>query len=190
MSNAPAASAASNAPFASAGAESSSPAPDSAAECKNRVLVSMQDGVASPRWLSRVEPFVQRVLSALGIAGEELSVLFCTDAFIQSLNSQYRGIDSPTDVLSFESGDAYEDDDGSRWLCAGDIIISLETLPKNAAAFGASENEELQRLLIHGTLHVNGYDHGDAHLEPGVEPTDEMLILQETLLKRLSCDIL
>lgn len=160
------------------------------AAAANRVLVSCDEAIAEPSWLSLIEPFMQKVLAALGYAGEELSVLFCGDALMQELNSQYRNIDAPTDVLSFESGDEYEDDDGSRWLCVGDIIISLETLPKNAAYFGVSENEELKRLLIHGALHVNGYDHGDAHVEPGVEPTDEMLKLQETVLRSLTDKIL
>ena len=49
-----------------------------------------------------------------------------------------------------------------------------------------SENEELKRLLIHGVLHLNGYDHGEAHIEKGVEPTDEMLLLQEKILAEFS----
>ena len=58
-----------------------------------------------------------------------------------------------------------------------EITIPLPTL---------SQNEELKRLLIHGTLHLNGYDHGEAHIEPGVEPDDEMLKLQETVLSGFS----
>ena len=162
----------------------------SASERANRVLVSVDDGMEAPAWLARVEPFMQKVLSALGISGEELSVLFCLDALIWDLNHQWRGIDAPTDVLSFESSGEYEDDNGKRWRLAGDVIISLETLPKNAAYFGVSENEELKRLLIHGALHLNGYDHGDAHLEPGVAPSDEMLSLQESLLQKLPDTIL
>ena len=103
---------------------------------------------------------------------------------IQQLNSQYRNIDSPTDILSFENGSKYTDDEG-EWLQAGDIAISLDTLPKNAEYFGVSENEELKRLLIHGVLHLNGYDHGEEHIEPDKEPTDEMLVLQEKILHEL-----
>ena len=155
----------------------------------NRVLVSVEDGMEEPRWLSRVEPFLQRVLTALGIADEELSVLFCTDEFMRTLNRQYRQVDAPTDVLSFEDGGEYEGEDGERLRSAGDIIISLETLPRNAARFGVSTDEELRRLLIHGALHLNGYDHGEAHLEPGVAPDDDMLRVQEALLRDLPCAI-
>lgn len=152
----------------------------------NRVLVSVQEEMENPSWLESIEPYMQKVLSALNFDGEEISVLFCNDAFIQELNKEYRNIDAPTDVLSFESGDEYTDEDGKVWLSMGDIIISVETVPKNAAYFGVSQNEELKRLLIHGTLHLNGYDHGEAHIEPGVEPDDEMLKLQETVLSGFS----
>ena len=157
---------------------------------KNRILVSFDEGIAGPLWLSRIEPFMRSVLDTLHFENEELSVLFCSDALMQSLNKQYRSIDAPTDVLSFENGDEYTDDDGNTWLCAGDIIISVDTLPVNAAYFGVSENEELKRLLIHGTLHLNGYDHGEAHVEAGKEPEDDMLKLQENVLRTFSDVIL
>ena len=97
------------------------------------------------------------------------------------MNKNYREIDSATDILSFENGESYTDEEG-EWLSAGDIAISLDTLPKNADYFKVSKNEELKRLLIHGVLHLNGYDHGEAHIEPGSVPTDEMLVLQEKTL--------
>jgi len=156
----------------------------------NSILVSVQEELDSPAWIDRIEPYMQRVLEALHFDGEEISVLFCNDAFIQELNKQYRDIDAPTDVLSFENGDEYTDEDGNSWRSMGDIIISLETVPKNAEYFGVSQNEELKRLLIHGTLHLNGYDHGEAHIEPGVEPEDEMLKLQESVLRGFSEEII
>ena len=121
----------------------------------NRVLVSVQEDLDSPIWLDNVEPFVQKVLKAFAFDGEEISILFCNDDYIQELNSNYRGIDSPTDVLSFENDEEYEDEEG-KWLCAGDIAISLDTLPVNAAYFEQTENDEIKRLLVHGILHLNG----------------------------------
>ena len=155
----------------------------------NRVFVSVQEKMDEPVWLCKVEPFVQKALKRIGYDGEELSLLFCDDALIQELNKNYRQIDSATDVLSFENGDEYEDEEGT-WFCAGDIIISVETLPKNAAYFEVDENSELKRLLVHGLLHLNGMDHGDEHIEKGVATEGEMLVLQEQILEELKDEIL
>ncbi len=152
----------------------------------NRFFVSMEDGLKEPSWIGNVEPYMSLVTQEIGYDDEEVSIAFCTDAFIQKLNKQYRDIDSATDVLSFEDGEEYTDEDGVKWFSAGDIIISLETLPKNAEYFGVSENDELKRLLLHGLLHLNGYDHGEEHVEPNVEPTNEMLSLQEKTLKKFA----
>lgn len=151
----------------------------------NRILISLGEDVTEPVWFNKVEPFIQTVLQKLSYDNEEISVLFCSDEFIKELNSQYRNIDSATDVLSFENGEEYEDEEG-LWKNVGDIAISLETLPKNAEYFEVDTNTELKRLIIHGILHLNGMDHGEEHIEKGVVPTDEMLILQENLLADLS----
>lgn len=151
----------------------------------NRILISLGEDVTEPVWFNKVEPFIQTVLQKLNYDNEEISVLFCSDEFIKELNSQYRNIDSATDVLSFENGEEYEDEEG-LWKNVGDIAISLETLPKNAEYFEVDTNTELKRLIIHGILHLNGMDHGEEHIEKGVVPTDEMLVLQENLLSDLS----
>ena len=153
----------------------------------NRILISVQEDISVPEWFSeeKIKNYVEKVLEELKFDGEEISILFCDDAEIQNLNKSYRNIDSPTDILSFENGSEYENDEG-KWLEAGDIAISFETRPKNAEYFKVSENEELKRLLIHGCLHLNGYDHGEEHIESGVEPKDEMLCIQENALKKFS----
>ena len=150
----------------------------------NRVLISVQEELEPPSWLDNVEPFVNLVMEKFGFDGEEISILFCNDKYMRELNNNFRGIDSPTDVLSFENGDEYEDEEG-KWKCAGDIAISLDTLPVNAAYFEQTENDEIKRLLVHGILHLNGYDHEPEHIEKGVEPVCEMLVKQENLLKEL-----
>ena len=158
---------------------------------KNRILVSVQEGLEkneSNAWVfdlvesGKIEDFEEKVLEKFGYDGEEVSILFCDDEFIREFNKRDRGIDSATDILEYENGEEYEDEEGD-WYIAGDMLISFETLPKNAEYFGVGQNEELKRLLVHGTLHLNGYDHGDAHVEPGVEVTDEMLRMQEDALK-------
>ncbi len=154
----------------------------------NRVLVSMEDGLDEVPYLEKAEAFMLKALEAAGYDGEEISVMFCSDNCIQELNRTYRNIDEPTDVLSFENGEKFTDEDGTEWLEAGDIAISLETLPKNAAYFDVDEDEELKRLLVHGMLHLNGYDHGEEHVEKGVEPVCEMLKKQKEILQALQAE--
>ena len=155
----------------------------------NRVLISMQEGLSEPAWFGKIEPFVNLALQKIGYDNEELSILFCNDEFIQELNKNYRNIDAPTDVLSFENGEEYEDEEG-KWLCAGDIVISLDMLPVNASYFEVDQNAELKRLLVHGLLHLNGYDHGEEHIEKGKAPECEMLKIQEDLLIKLKDEII
>lgn len=151
---------------------------------KNRVFVNMQENLEEPQWLGNVECFAQKVLEMLEFSHQEISILFCNDEYMQQLNKNYRGIDSSTDVLSFENDMEYEDEYG-KWKCVGDIVISLETLPINSDYFDENNNDELKRLLVHGILHLNGMDHGDEHIEKGVMPVCEMLQRQEKILELL-----
>ncbi len=83
--------------------------------------------------------------------------MLCDDAFIHPLNQQYRGIDKPTDVLSFAMGEGEEVFEQDPTL--GDVIISVETAQRQADARGHSLEQELRVLLVHGILHLLGYDH-------------------------------
>lgn len=150
----------------------------------NRIEISVQEEIVEPKWCLNVESFLQKVMNELNFDNEEISLFFCNDDYIKELNKNYRNIDSSTDVLSFENGEKYTDEQG-EWFCAGDIVISLETLPVNAQYFDENSDSELKRLLVHGILHLNGFDHGEEHLENGKEPQCEMLVLQEKILKKL-----
>ena len=150
----------------------------------NRILISMYDEMQAPAWFDNVEAFVQTAMQALKLDGEEISILLCNDEYIRELNKAYRQIDSATDVLSFENDEEYEDEEG-KWKCVGDIAISLDTLPVNADYFEVDADSELKRLLVHGILHLNGYDHGEEHIEKGSQPECEMLQLQEKTLAEL-----
>jgi len=142
----------------------------------NRIIVDSDEGIAKPSWIAFVEPFISKVLTRLDIDNWELSVLFCADPFIADLNKKYRNIDGPTDVLSFEQGDEYIDDEDVTWFNAGDIVISLDALKRNAENFSVTMNDELKRLLVHGVLHLDGMDHENN------DPSQEMLQFQEHLL--------
>ena len=155
----------------------------------NRIYVSVQEGLEEPEWLDKVEAFISLAARELAYDQEEISVLFCNDQYIKELNSAYRNIDAPTDVLSFENDEEYKDEEG-KWKCVGDIAISLETLPVNAEYFNEDTNTELKRLLLHGLLHLNGMDHGEEHIEKGVAPECQMLVLQENILEKLKDEII
>lgn len=110
----------------------------------------------------------------------ELTVVIDSDAKLQELNLQFLGIDAPTDVLSFPA-DEMDPDSQQHYL--GDIIISLPRAREQALAAGETLEDELQLLVVHGTLHLLGYDHG--------EPEDkiEMWKAQRSLLDSLGCRI-
>ena len=137
----------------------------------NRILFNAQ-GAALPSWTKAAGGFIKSVLETLDQHNWELSVLFCDNLYIKSLNAQYRDKDEPTDVLSFPLG---ETSPGGRFL-AGDIVISLDALEENTRFFKVSAGEELRRLLVHGILHLSGYEHTTN------SPDEPMLQLQEKIL--------
>ena len=151
----------------------------------DRIAVSVSENLAFPSWFENVAPFTQKALDTLGFSGEEISILLCDDVYMSFLNKTYRGIEGATDVLSFENGTSYIDEEGRERKCAGDIAISLDTLSKNAAAFETDVDSEFKRLIVHGLLHLNGYDHGEEHIEAGKVPQCDMLVIQEQTLAKL-----
>ena len=86
----------------------------------------------------------------------EFTVRFSDDAEVQDLNNRFRGKDKPTNVLSFPNEDNVGDE-----VYLGDIIISCDTLEKEALEQNKSVEQHLQHLLIHGILHICGFDHID-----------------------------
>ena len=111
---------------------------------------------------SLVEGAAQAVLSAEGVPQEvALSVVVTDDAEIQALNRQFRQIDAPTDVLSFG-----EEAGATGFVAApdeppylGDVVVSLTRAQAQAAERGHGVEEELALLIVHGVLHLLGYDH-------------------------------
>lgn len=85
----------------------------------------------------------------------EVSIVFTTDSDIQALNKNYRAKDKPTDVLSFSLLEGAPIPTQSL----GDVVISLDTAERQAKVLGVPLDDELLRLLIHGLLHLIGYDH-------------------------------
>lgn len=88
----------------------------------------------------------------------EFSVIIVDNEKIHEINKQYRGIDRPTDVISFALEDS-EDISLENYRILGDIYISIDKVKEQAKEFGHSEKRELAFLTIHGFLHLLGYDH-------------------------------
>ncbi len=99
----------------------------------------------------------QRLLRELDCAGAELSVALVDDAAIAELNETWRGRTGATDVLSFSQLEGEHAD--RRGDLLGDVVIALETADRQARARRRSLDDEIARLLIHGTLHLLGHDH-------------------------------
>lgn len=112
----------------------------------------------------------------------DFSVTFVSDDEIKNLNREYRNIDSPTDILTFRLADGEDDFPSPEGEDEemGDIFISLESMKRNASEFGVGENDELRRLLLHGLMHLRGWNHetNDFNSEP-------MLIEQERILREI-----
>ena len=96
--------------------------------------------------------FAARALDAVGKRDASATIAFVSDSRMRRLNRQFRGSDRTTDVLSFPAGDT---DD----LNLGDIAISVETAALQAKENGLSFDEEIAQLILHGLLHLAGYDH-------------------------------
>jgi probable rRNA maturation factor len=121
------------------------------------------------------EAFVTRVLAAAAARIEvsgEVSVSFVSDEEIHELNRTYRNVDRPTDVLSF----AMEEEFAPGLRVLGDIVVSLPTARRQAEAYGHGLEREVAFLLVHGFLHLNGYDHETEADE------ERMFALQEEVL--------
>jgi len=105
-----------------------------------------------------------------------VNLILTDDEYITSINSEFRGKDKPTDVISF----AYRDDPfpiiDNPMEELGDIYISLETASKQAVEYEVTLAEEIKRLIIHGALHLLGYDH-----EKSAEEEKRMNILEEEI---------
>jgi probable rRNA maturation factor len=101
--------------------------------------------------------FAGLAVKAAGCPGS-VSILLTNDVRIRELNRDFRGKNSPTDVLSFPAV-VWEFEGNAKTKTAGDLAISLETASRQAASLGHSLATEVRVLILHGALHLAGYDH-------------------------------
>ena len=119
-----------------------------------------------------------RLLALAGVAAE-LSVALVGDAEMRALNRDWRGQDRPTDVLAFALREG--EDAALHPEVLGDVVISLDTAARQAAARGAPVADEVRVLLAHGLLHLLGYDHERSPAE-----ARRMFARQRALLRQLA----
>jgi len=126
-------------------------------------------------WLSAL---AENICGILAIKDVSLSLIMTNDEYIREINREYRKKDLPTDVLSFaymDDGDSFPHT-GEGMDELGDIYISLEMAAKQSLEYGVTLRDELKRLLIHGMLHLIGYDH-----EKSIEEKNSMQTKEEEI---------
>jgi probable rRNA maturation factor len=126
---------------------------NSAASGRRRGMTIDVSGKAPGVSRSELRAWARAALRHLQLTQAELSLALVADATIHALNRRYRGKDKPTDVLAFPLADEVQPS------LLGDVVISVETASRQARRRGHPLREELQVLLVHGILHLAGYDH-------------------------------
>ncbi len=123
--------------------------------------------------LDRLAERAQALLGAVGRPDAELSLRLADDAEMAELNGSWRGRPRPTDVLSFSLVEGEHAD--HRGALLGDVVIGLAVADRQAGEAGHSLEDELDRLLIHGLLHLLGHDHEQAEEARAMRREEERL---------------
>lgn len=124
-----------------------------------------------------METRAQDILNALGYPDAELSISIVDDTEIRNLNRDYRGKDKATNVLSFAMNEG--DFDSINPEILGDVVISADTTHSESVEYGMSFDDRLFQLLIHGVLHLVGYDHEQGDEESAImeKKSDEIMTI-------------
>ncbi|MCS7298891.1 MAG: rRNA maturation RNase YbeY [Spirochaetia bacterium] len=136
---------------------------------KVNVIDNYKSRFISIKTLKKITTFT---LEKMNRDNVELSVVLCDDETIREYNRNYRNKDYATDVLSFPDGDIV-----GRYIYLGDIIISIDRVFAQSKEFGVEPIEEFVRLLVHGILHLLGYDH-----ETSEDDEKVMMSIQDNLI--------
>ncbi len=134
----------------------------------------------TPAWVRQLAQLTLTKVKGKAFANLcELSVLFTGDAQVKKLNRQYRGKDQTTDVLSFSLLEGKKlKTGGAEKRVLGDVVISLPQAKRQARKAGKTMESEVAMLLVHGILHLLGYDHGSKPEEK------RMFGLQDRILRK------
>lgn len=152
-------------------------------------MINQQERIEfNPILETTLRRIADRAAQILGISStSELSILIVDNEYIRELNAIYRGKDEATDVLSFAMNELGEDEpeleEPEDIIMLGDIVISLEQAWQQSQEYGHSLERELGYLLVHGLLHLLGYDH-EGDKEQKLMREWEEKIMNDVNLKR------
>lgn len=146
-------------------------------------------------FIALLNQILQKAGEAEGVTEGEVALTFVTNEQIHELNQNYRGIDRPTDVLSFAMNESLEEEQEIIYELGegeelepmshllGDIIISVERAKEQSEEYGHSLERELGFLFVHGFLHLLGYDHQDEKSEAEMMGKQEAVLVQVGLVR-------
>jgi len=137
--------------------------------------LEVEDSVAGRVDQASILAMLERVLAEDEIEdGAAVTVVLADDTLLHELNLRHREVDAPTDVLSFpaDEGEEFPTPEGEpRYL--GDIVVSVERVGRQAAEAGLAERDELAHVILHGLLHLLGYDHEEPEEEAVMKAREE-----------------
>ena len=153
----------------------------------DEIVIEIDDALTDAIDVAAIHAAIAATLAAHAVADAAVTVVLTTDEEVRALNAQFRGVDAPTDVLSFPARETQPDAptlvlptemaaELERYL--GDLVIAYPYSARQAAHYGNSITAELQLLAVHGALHLLGYDHQDATAEAVMWAQQEQVLAQ------------
>jgi len=130
---------------------------DPASSKKNKYKIEFlcEGNIESFPYQDKFEKMARKLLAEEG-KEKNVNIVLCTDEFVRTMNRDYRGLDKVTDVLSFEW---HDDGFPGEEEMLGEIYIAKEQVKRQAPEYGNTFYAELKRVIVHGLLHLSGYDH-------------------------------
>lgn len=130
--------------------------------------------------------WLKKVAESRGFKIGDLNYIFCSDEYLLSVNKEFLGHDYYTDIITFDNSDDYYFETGKEAV-SGDIYISVDTVRVNGETYGEGFDRELDRVIVHGLLHLTGCDDTTSALEKEMHSAEDeaLKMIGENLAKRV-----
>ena len=143
---------------------------------QHHILITIDEAYGDYVAPADLERTARAALDAEKVPPAELGILITSDAIIHDLNRRYADEDKPTDVLSFSLREGEEFVSPDDTVRLGEVIISLDTARRQAEEASRPIEAEVAHLLVHGILHLLGYDHAEAEEERAMREREEAIL--------------